>query len=76
MQTPSPRNAAATGVWQLGLQARKQQRQHLSHIHTLRVQAGHQGVLQVAGVTQELLGSGTLGQIWGKYGAKYASTTM
>ncbi len=76
MQTPSPRNAAATGVWQLGLQAGKQQRQHLSHIHTLRVQAGHQGVLQVARVTQELLGSGTLGRIWGKYGAKYASTTM
>lgn len=35
----------------------------LSHIHTLRVQAGHQRVLQVSRVTKELLSSGTWGGI-------------
>lgn len=32
----------------------------LSHIHTLRVQAGHQGVLQVAWMPQKLLSCGSL----------------
>lgn len=32
----------------------------LSHIHTLRIQAGHQGVLQVAWMSQKLLSCGSL----------------
>lgn len=38
----------------------------LSHIHTLRVEAGDQGVLQVARVTQEVLGSGARRRVHGR----------
>lgn len=52
-----PKNQAEaggqSGVRQGGVVAGR-----VSHIHTLRVEAGHQRVLQVAGVSQELLGCG------------------